>query len=108
MRFSEIYDTVRAYADRVDAGALSGRITAALHITGADPGSLMAVIENGRMTVSDRIESRCDYSVRLSAETLEQLLSGRLKPAFALMTGKLQVQGDIGRLMQLVGKLRVR
>ncbi len=46
-----------------------------------------------------------DCTIRLSRETLEQLLDGALGPMWAYTTGRLKVEGSLGVAMKLASRL---
>ena len=50
-------------------------------------------------------EDEADCTIRLSPETLEQLLAGALSPTWAYTTGKLKVEGSLGVAMKLASRL---
>lgn len=58
----------------------------------------VVVLADGTASQEDR-DTQCTISI--SAENLVKLLEGQLKPATALMLGKLKVSGDMGVAMKL-------
>ncbi|WP_422048527.1 SCP2 sterol-binding domain-containing protein [Shimia sp.] len=56
------------------------------------------VLADGTATTDDR---DTDCTVTISADNLNKLLAGDLKPTTALMLGKLKVSGDMGVAMKL-------
>ena len=49
--------------------------------------------------------AEADCTIRLSRETLEQLLDGALGPTWAYTTGQLKVEGSLGVAMKLASRL---
>ncbi len=49
--------------------------------------------------------AEADCTIRLSRETLEQLLDGALGPTWAYTTGRLKVEGSLGVAMKLASRL---
>jgi len=50
-------------------------------------------------------DEEADVTLSADAETFEQILSGELNSTTAFMTGKLSVDGDMGKAMALAGIL---
>lgn len=46
-------------------------------------------------------DEEADVTMTADAETFEEILSGELNPTSAFMSGKLSVDGDMGKAMQL-------
>ena len=57
------------------------------------------------VTEDDGGMAEADCTIRLSRETLEQLLDGALGPTWAYTTGKLKVEGSLGVAMKLAWRL---
>ena len=65
-----------------------------------DEGSIM-IDENGARAGDDD----ADVSMTATAETFKAILDGEQDPTAAFMTGKLTVDGDMGKAMALAGVL---
>ncbi|MEJ6402514.1 SCP2 sterol-binding domain-containing protein [Yoonia sp. 2307UL14-13] len=65
-----------------------------------DEGSIM-IDENGARAGDDDAE----VSMTATAETFKAILDGEQDPTAAFMTGKLTVDGDMGKAMALAGVL---
>ncbi len=76
-------------------------------LTGVDfDGSAKFVIEGEGAIVVDAGGARegddeTDVTLTADSETFEAMMSGDLNPTSAFMTGKLSVDGDMGKAMQL-------
>lgn len=69
--------------------------------TGASGGEWVIVAKDGVCTVRSGKEDAADLTVSASADVWASLLSRKLDPAWAYMSGQLQVSGDIGLAMRL-------
>lgn len=56
------------------------------------------VLANGNASTTDQ---NTDCTLRLSADSLTKLLTGKLNPMTAVMTGKIKISGDMGVAMKL-------
>ncbi|MFZ5965100.1 SCP2 sterol-binding domain-containing protein [Thalassococcus sp. BH17M4-6] len=83
---------VKALNDKMDGQGFDG--TAKFHITGE--GSLMIDGDGARAG-----DEEADVTLTADAETFEAILNGDQDPTSAFMSGKLAVDGDMGKAMQL-------
>ena len=89
---SEMIDTAVA--------ALQGKMD------GAFDGTAKFVIEGEGAIMIDGSDVRAgdeeaDVTLTADADTFKEILAGELNPTSAFMTGKLSVDGDMGKAMQL-------
>lgn len=56
------------------------------------------VVDHREVTVTDK---PADCTLRLSKKNLEKMLRGKLKPAMAVMSGKVKVEGDMNVALKL-------
>jgi len=107
MTFDEIYTTVSQLASQggsVFAGTED--MCADLHITGAGGGTIGASIKNGVLSVRSGSVGSPEASVSVSADDFSALISGRLNPMMAMMTGRVRVSGNYAKLMSLIKGFR--
>jgi putative sterol carrier protein len=71
-----------------------------LRIVVADHGCIFIDGTNGKIVVSND-DRAADTVLRVSAKNLQSLLDGTLQPLNAFMLGKLRVDGDLSKAMQL-------
>jgi len=103
----QIYEMAKNFASRIDARGIEGQPCAyELTITGAGGGIISAEIKNDRITIDKRPRPDAVCAITASADTIAALLSGKLKPMQALMTGRIKVRGDISAVMKLTALFR--
>ncbi len=64
------------------------------HLSGEGGGSWVIHIENGTCTVEEGTADNPHLTLRMDAEDYVDLITGKLDPMTAFMTGKLQLEGD--------------
>lgn len=76
-----------------------------LELTGPDPVQWMGRIGGGQVILSDGCPEIPDLTITASSETALAIYQKRLNPMMAFMTGKVKVQGDVGKVALLKGLL---
>ncbi len=64
------------------------------HLSGEGGGSWVIRIADGTCTVEEGVAENPDLTLRMDAEDYVDLITGKLDPMTAFMTGKLQLEGD--------------
>lgn len=76
-------------------------------ITDVDDGTYLLSIQNGVAEVSkDADKNKADCNLKMNTESFQKFLSGNLKGTVAFMTGKLKINGDMGKALQLESLLK--
>ena len=72
-------------------------------LTGDDGGTWTAGIADGTCTVKEEPTEDASVTITMTPENFVKLVTGKLQPAMAFMTGKLKIKGDM-MLAQKLGK----
>lgn len=80
-------------------------VTAMVEITGEGGGEVFVSADSSGIRLS-RGRSTADCTASLSMATAEKLLTGRMKPAMAMMTGAVRIKGDAARVMSAMKYIR--
>ena len=99
MTFDEIMAKVKAMAAKVDASG-TDFLAVQVNLTGKESGVLYVEVKNGKVSAEPY-----DYHDRSCAITIEpanfvKLMDGKLDPVIAYTTGKLKVEGDLGKALE--------
>lgn len=102
--FDDLFEQAKQYAARVDASGVAGQpaVYEAV-LTGEDGGTISAVVCNDRISVYKGPYTGCLCSVTTSPQTIADILTGKLNPMTAIVTGRIKVRGDMSALMRLKG-----
>ncbi len=99
MTFDEIMAKVKAMAAKVDASG-TDFLAVQVNLTGKESGVFYVEVNNGKVSAEPY-----DYHDRSCALTIEpanfvKLMDGKLDPVIAYTTGKLKVEGDLGKALE--------
>lgn len=99
MTFEELVTKVRGQMAETDVSS-QPFLAVQVNITGKDGGVFYIEIKDGKASVEPY-----EYNDRSCAVTMEQakflkLIEGKLDPVLAYTTGKLKVEGDLGKALE--------
>lgn len=99
MTFDEIMAKVKETAAKIDASG-TDFLAVQVNLTGKDSGVFYVEVKNGKVSAEPY-----DYHDRSCAITIEpanfaKLMDGKLDPVIAYTTGKLKVEGDLGKALE--------
>lgn len=99
MTFEELVENVRS---KMDSANLAGApfIAVQVNITGKNSGVFYIEVKDGKASIEPY-----EYNDRSCAFTIDQanflkLIDGKLDPVIAYTTGKLKVEGDLGKALE--------
>ena len=105
MTFNELVTKVRNMASQVDA---SNRdfLAVQINITGKDPGVFYVEVKDHRINVEpyDYYDRNCAITINMT--NFNKLIDGKLDPVLAFTTGKLKVEGDMGKALEFANLLK--
>ena len=92
-------------AEKVDA---SGRdfLAVQVNITGKDSGVFYVEVKDGKISVEPYEYNDRQCAITISMADFNKLLDGKLDPVLAFTTGKLKVDGDVGKAVEFSKALK--
>ena len=99
MTFDEILTKVRTIAQKVDASGM-GFLAVQVNLTGDNGGVFYVEVKVGKINVEPYSYDNRSCAVTMSLDDFNKLIDGKLDPVFAFTTGKLKVDGDIGKALE--------
>ena len=105
MTFDKLVEKVRSMASKVDA---TGRdfLAVQINITGKDSGVFYVEVKDGRINVEPYEYNDRQCAITMSLTDYNKLLDGKLDPVMAFTTGKLKIEGDIGKAVEFSKALK--
>ncbi|MBR3635150.1 MAG: SCP2 sterol-binding domain-containing protein [Lachnospiraceae bacterium] len=99
MTFNELVEKVRKLAGNVDA---NGRdfLAVQVNIEGKENGVFYVEVKDGRINVEPYDYHDRNCAVTMNLTNFNKLIDGKLDPVLAFTTGKLKVDGDIGKALE--------
>ena len=105
MTFEKLVEKVRGMAAKVDA---TGRdfLAVQINITGKDSGVFYVEVKDGKISVEpyEYYDRQC--AITMSLTDYNKMLDGKLDPVVAFTTGKLKIEGDIGKAVEFSKALK--
>ncbi len=99
MTFDELLTKVRAAAENADVSNVDF-LAVQVNITGKNAGVFYVEIKDGRIRVEpyDYHDRSCGFTV--SMDHFIKIMDGKLDPVLAFSTGRLKVDGDLGKALE--------
>ena len=99
MTFNEILEMVRGTAAKTDVSGVDF-LAVQVNLTGENGGVFYVEVKNGRVSVEpyEYIDRSC--AVTISGDDFVKLANGKLDPVAAFTTGRLKVEGDLGKALE--------
>ena len=106
MKFEESYKLIKSKYMEKDFSNVNTDFTGSVTITGKDGGDIFLAYIKGKKILEKRKPEKADISVRMSLETVEQLLNKQIDPFKAFTTGKVKAKGNIFLALNLYKKFK--
>ena len=106
MTFDEAYSMVENKFKEADLSRIDKDFSAEFCLTDEQGHYAYAAYINGKKILEKKKPARADISVRMSLETVEQLLNKQIDPFKAFTTGKVKAKGNIFLALSLYKKFK--
>lgn len=101
MTYEQIVDKVREQFKDADVSGVSEKLAFQFNVTGEGEGKFYVEVKDGKLSIEPYEYHDRDCTFICTAEVLFKIISGKLDPVFAFTTGKLKVEGDLGKALKL-------
>ena len=99
MTFDEILKKVRDIAAKTDASD-KDFLAVQVNLTGPQSGVFYVEVKDHKINVEPYEYNDRNCAVTMKLNDFNKLIDGKLDPVFAFTTGKLKVDGDIGKALE--------
>lgn len=105
MKRDTIVTKVRKVAEKADVSNIDF-LAVQINLTDQDPGVFYVEVKDHRISVEpyDYYDRNCAISI--ASDNFNKLLTGKLDPVAAFSTGKLKVDGDVGKALEFSNLLK--
>ena len=107
MTYEELVQKIKDIADGSDASTIQEHVAFQFNIEGEAEGAFYLDIKDGKADVQPYEYYDRDVLITTTAETLLEIMDGKLDPVMAFTIHKIRVEGDLGKallLKEVVGK----
>ncbi len=99
MTFEEIMTKVKEKAKEVDASK-ADFLAVQVNLTGENGGVFYVEVKDGKVNAEPYEYNDRSCAITMTPENFMKFLNGKLDPILAFTTGKLKVEGDVGKALE--------
>lgn len=99
MTFEEIMTKVKEEAKEIDASK-TDFLAVQVNLTGENGGVFYVEVKNGKVNAEPYEYNDRGCGITMTPENFIKFLNGKLDPILAFTTGKLKVDGDVGKALE--------
>lgn len=103
--FEELVNQVREKAQHADVSNIDF-LAVQINITGKNPGVFYVEVKDHHVNVEPYDYHDRNCAITMTASDFTKMLNGKLKPMTAFATGKLKVDGDLGKAAEFGNLLK--
>lgn len=101
MTFHEIFDDVRNTFMQADVSDYKGHLALQVNLTGEGEGAFYAELNDGVLNVEPYEYYDRDVIFNINSNDFLKIVHGKMDPVFAFTVGKLRIEGDIGKALEI-------
>lgn len=101
MTYQEVVEKVRTMFGSADVSNIREHLAFQFNITGEGAGAFYVEVRDGKMFIEPYEYHDCDAAFTCSADLLFKLAAGKADPVASVLMGRLKVEGNIDKAMQI-------
>ena len=101
MTFFDVFNEVKNEFLNSDVSDYKGHLALQVNMTGEGEGKFYAELDNGVLHVEPYEYFDRDVIFTIDAKDFLKIVHGKLDPVFAYTAGKLKVDGDLGKALEI-------
>ncbi len=101
MTYEEMFKTAKELLMTCDCSQIEGHLAYQIDVVGEGEGAFYIEINDGKMDVQPYEYYDRDCKLIAKADTFLKIFEGNMNPVAAFTMGKLKVEGDLGKALEL-------
>lgn len=101
MTFFDIFNQVKETFMKADVSDYNGHLALQVNMTGEGEGRFYAELNNGTLSVEPYEYYDRDVLFTVDSRDFMKIVNGNLDPVFAFTVGKLKIDGDLGKALEI-------
>lgn len=101
MEFNEFFEQMKQKFINKDVSSIPGRLAIQINLTGEAAGTFYIEVKDNQLSIEPYSYDDRDVALTISSQDFQKLISGKLDPVLAFTCGKLKVDGDLGKALEL-------
>ncbi len=101
MTYDEIFEQVKEELMKSDVSNIEGHLAVQVDIIGEGEGAFYIELKDGKLSVEPYEYYDRDVKFIVTAKNFLKLINGSLNSVLAYTTGKLKIEGDIGKALEV-------
>ena len=99
MKLETVLSKVRKMAAETDVSSVDF-LAVQINLTDLDPGVFYVEVKDHKVSVEPYEYNDRNCAISMSSDDFNKMITGKLDPVVAFTTGKLKVDGDIGKAVE--------
>lgn len=101
MNFKELFTQTREKFIQTDVSSISGKLAIQINLTGEAAGTFYIEVKDAQLSIEPYEYIDRDVAITMDARDFRKIAAGKLDPVVAFTIGKLKVEGDVGKALEL-------
>lgn len=101
MNFEELFAQTKEKFIQTDVSSVSGKLAIQINLTGEAEGTFYIEVKDGKLSIEPYEYIDRDVAITVSSKNFQKIAAGKLDPVMAFTVGKLKVDGDVGKALEL-------
>lgn len=101
MSFQEEFQTIREKFIKTNVEGIQEKLAIQINLTGEAEGTFYIEVKDGRLSIEPYEYYDRDVAITIDADDFRKVAAGKLDPVLAFTIGKLKVEGDVGKALEL-------
>lgn len=101
MDFQTFFSFLKEKLSSKDPSQIDGKLAIQINLTGEGGGTFYIEVKDGKLSVEPYEYYDRDVAITISCDNFNKLIEGKADPIMLFTLGKLKVDGDVGKALEL-------